>query len=247
MLWQILTNLGFSEKESKAYLSLLELGTQPASVVAKKAGINRSTCYLVLEELIKKGLVSMYTRSSVSYFSAQEPSALFIYLQNLTQDIEDQKRYLEDNINALHKVNENMSFRPKVEFYEGLEGLKSVYADTLNTDKIYAFNNVNIYPPALKKYILEEYIPLRIEMGIPIDTIGTPQDTTHNKKQLRRSRFMPNNLGLEIEINIYVDRVAFMSYLNEQYMGVIIQNKLISDAMRNIHQTLWPFLPGDKD
>jgi sugar-specific transcriptional regulator TrmB len=50
-----LEKLGFSSKEADVYISLLELGSAIVSDVAKKAGINRSTAYVLLESLAKKG------------------------------------------------------------------------------------------------------------------------------------------------------------------------------------------------
>ncbi len=65
MLWQILSNIGFHEKESKIYLALLETSAQPASIVAKQSGINRTTTYLILEDLLKKGVVKRFERKGI--------------------------------------------------------------------------------------------------------------------------------------------------------------------------------------
>ena len=54
-----LQELGLSEKEARVYLALFELGPSVVSGLAKKAGINRSTTYVILETLAKRGLVSV--------------------------------------------------------------------------------------------------------------------------------------------------------------------------------------------
>lgn len=52
-----LTEFGLSDKEARIYLALLELEIATAFDTAKHAGINRSSTYVVLESLKKKGLV----------------------------------------------------------------------------------------------------------------------------------------------------------------------------------------------
>ena len=53
-----LQKLGLSDKEASVYLAMLELGPSVVSDIAKKANINRSTVYVVLEFLKKRGIPS---------------------------------------------------------------------------------------------------------------------------------------------------------------------------------------------
>ena len=46
-----LTQLGLSEKEADVYLAALELGMAPASVIAKKSRIKRTTVHEILKRL----------------------------------------------------------------------------------------------------------------------------------------------------------------------------------------------------
>ena len=58
----ILKKSGFSEKEIGVYSALLELGSSVVSDIAKKARVIRSTAYVVLDSLAKRGLVSATER-----------------------------------------------------------------------------------------------------------------------------------------------------------------------------------------
>ena len=51
-----LQSLGFSEKESKVYFTLLKIGPSTAYKIAKQSGLKRPTVYIILEELRKKDL-----------------------------------------------------------------------------------------------------------------------------------------------------------------------------------------------
>jgi len=50
-----LVSLGLKKTEAKVYLALLELGVGTVSVVAKKAGLNRTSTYDVIQPLVGKG------------------------------------------------------------------------------------------------------------------------------------------------------------------------------------------------
>ena len=50
-----LQDMGLSEKEAKIYLASLEIGRATADQLAKQAKIVRSTTYVQLESLMKKG------------------------------------------------------------------------------------------------------------------------------------------------------------------------------------------------
>ena len=68
--------LGLSEKEAKLYLNALELGTFSVMGIANKSGLKRPTCYLILDELVKKGLVSMAPRVKKILYMVESPDAL---------------------------------------------------------------------------------------------------------------------------------------------------------------------------
>ena len=53
-----LKELGLAEKEAKVFLASLELGSSAVQEIAKKAEINRATTYVIIEKLMKKGLMS---------------------------------------------------------------------------------------------------------------------------------------------------------------------------------------------
>ena len=54
---QALKTIGLSDKESAVYMALLQLGQATAYAVAVKSGLKKPTTYIILDELIEKGLV----------------------------------------------------------------------------------------------------------------------------------------------------------------------------------------------
>lgn len=63
-----LEELGLNPKEVEVYLALLEFGTQPASVIAKKTKIPRPTVLFLFENLLKKTYIRKTQRGRTQYF-----------------------------------------------------------------------------------------------------------------------------------------------------------------------------------
>ncbi len=123
MLEKVLKDLGFTEKETIAYLSLLELGEATAGQISKKSDLNRTTMYDILGLLMKKGLVKRFNKGSKTFFAALEPKRLLAYIdreiENTKEQLTKQKSEVEKLLPELISRQYKNSTRPKVEFYEG--------------------------------------------------------------------------------------------------------------------------------
>ena len=93
MLDNFLKSLELSEKEALVYLTMLRIGSQGVSIVAKKSGLSRTTCYHVLESLQKKGYVSSYEKNKIDYYNAESPE--------IFQYILEKKGFLAESVYAV--------------------------------------------------------------------------------------------------------------------------------------------------
>jgi len=75
-----LQQIGLSEKEAKVYLASLELGPSTAQTIAAKATVNRPTTYVMIESLIKRGLMSSFQKGKKRFFVAGKPTQLLYLL-----------------------------------------------------------------------------------------------------------------------------------------------------------------------
>lgn len=250
MIESFLEKIGFSQKEIKVYLASLQIGSQPASIIAHKAGLNRSTTYVVLGSLLKKGLVSQFIKADVRYFSAVNPDRLINYIDRLTLDLKGQKEELNALMpQFLAMVTPGVSM-PRVRFFEGLEGIKSVYEDTLEGEgPIYAFESVETMPLALKDYIFNNYVKRRVALKIYAYVIATRSKDgeifqQEDKKSMRETILIDaENYPFDIEMNIYADKIAFMSYRERgEHIGVIIKDGAIANTMKSIFKLNWDLI-----
>ena len=237
-----LTSVGFSEKEANVYLALLELGRGTVSQITRKAKINRTTGYNVLDTLVKKGLINISGKEPKQEYVAEPPDRI---LQLLEKELQKNQEYigkakkLVPELRSLH----NVTGRPKVVFYEGKEGLEQVYEDTLTShEPIRGFATVDDMHKALPHYF-PDYYKRRTEKGISIRGIipNTPiamERSTHDKEESREIAFVPaDKYYFSPEIDIYDNKVMIASW--KEKLGIIIESAEIADAMKKIYELAW--------
>ncbi len=246
----ILEQLGFSENEIKVYTALLELDSGSVIQITKQAGINRTSCYDVLESLIKKGLVSKFRKKKKIFFSAADPRRLTSYLDREKEEYEKKinfkKEQIKEILPELISLINPRGTHPRVSFYEGEKGMREAYEDTLTaTDGIMAYANVDAVHKGLPNFF-PEYYSRRAGLKIPIKAIFENNEagkelTTHDHQELRESIILPDkNLHFTPEINVYNNKMLVASW--KEKMAVIIESKELADLQRLIFKLLWSAL-----
>lgn len=234
--------IGFSEKEILVYLALLELGKGTVTEISRKAGINRPTGYHVLEGLEGKGLVRVSGKEPKQEYVAESPGQIEKLI--LTK-VEEEKKILTEARKIIPELQSmhNVLDRPKVLFYEGTEGLKQVYEDTLTShEAIRAYATYDNLRETLPGYF-PKYFYRRAKKGIPIRAIFPSTDASlelskDNKKQLRETAIIPSKLFyFTPEINIYDNKVMIASW--REKLGIIIESEEIADSMKKIYELAW--------
>lgn len=238
----MLTGIEFPERQADVYLALLQLGKGTVSEIARKAGINRTTGYDILDNLIEKGLVSISGKEPKQEYVAESPERLRAFLKKESQKAALRERIADDLIPELRSVH-NVYGKPKVMFYEGTEGLERVYEDTLTShEPIRAYANVEDMHNALPNYF-PRYYERRAGKGIAIRAILPGNEAGEERvsldaEELRETAVVPaDKYFFSPEINIYDDKIMIASW--REKLGVIIQSKEIAEAMKSIYELAW--------
>jgi len=102
----ILSQLGLTKNEVLVYLANLELGSAPASKLAKVAGLNRVTAYEALQRLSKQGLVSIHVKkgTSVKYFQVESIDSVQEKLEQTRLMAEERLHQLDEQKDALREA-----------------------------------------------------------------------------------------------------------------------------------------------
>ena len=243
-----LQNIGLSEKEAGVYIASLEMGPDTAQNIAKKAGIKRATTYVQIESLKKKGLMSEFEKGKKTFYAAETPERLSGLLRVFHTELELKKGDLNSILPSLLEMFAGGKERPKVRFYEGRESIQTIFEDFLRTKNkvIEGFVNLDELDKLFPKRI-SNYSPRRHERGIHGNIIYTrkdgPLEGYSDPTVLRTAKFIPfQKFPIATDITIYDDKIALMPYAEAKPVGIIIENKEISQTLRAIFYMLWAIL-----
>lgn len=235
----VLTGIGLSEKEAKAYLVLLELKEALPSTVARKSGLKRPTAYVILEQLQKQGLASHTKRGRLTYYQAANPHWL----------LERQhKRYsdLEHALPELLQLHQMYASTPQMTIFEGKEGLMRIMEDTLSSStELLVWADVSLVVGSVLNEYYPTYIKKKVERklwvrGVVSDDPIAKAFQARGKAELRELYLIPKKeFPFRNEINIYDDKVAIISH--EDNVGVILQNANIATTQRSIHKLTFEY------
>lgn len=242
LLKNSLLSLDFAEKETNVYLMLLELGKGTVSEIASRAEINRTTGYDILSRLVNYGLVSVSGKEPKQEYVAESPDKVVDFLENKKKATEKQiveaKKFLPQ-LKSIH----NVSGRPKIRFYEGKEGLKQVYEDTLTShEAIRAYATVDDMHAGLPDYF-PKYYKRRAQKGIhiraiiPKTSVGLERAKQDRAEARETALIPPDKYYFTPEINIYDNKVMIASW--REKLGIIIESAEIADAMKKIYELSW--------
>lgn len=237
-----LTAIGLSDKEARVYLASLEVGTSGVAEIARRARINRVTTYDILEKLMLKGMVSSSTNKGKQLFTATDPA---VVSNEVKQRADDFKKILPD----LKRIRGD-AVHPRVRYFEGLDGIKAIYEDTLTSKtEILNFANsreIRLHWPTYDADYVDKRVKKKIYLrGIsPLDDHGKLVQS-RDKTSHREIRLVPaNEFTFTNEINVYDDKVAIISYKDIPLWGMIIESHEIATTQRDIFKMAWNFAEG---
>ncbi|MEK7632872.1 MAG: hypothetical protein AAB473_03705 [Patescibacteria group bacterium] len=137
----------------------------------------------------------------------------------------------------------NISERPRVRFYEGKEGLESVYEDTLTShETIRAYAAVDDMHKTLPDYFAKYYQRrvkenIAIRAIIPATVVGKDR-AEKDRAEMRETALVPSEkFSFTPEINIYDNKVMIASW--REQLGIIIESAEIADAMKKTFELAW--------
>jgi len=232
----VLGQTGLNDKEASVYLALLELGTATVHPIATKAGIKRPTCYLILDELQAKGLVSVVPRAKKVLYTAESPEKLS---SDLYKKQELVKRFMP-NMMALYNAKID---KPGVLLFEGKEAVREVYERVLAAKEVEFFSTirdiVTIYPDYPKKLnskAMSGAVKVRELLTRSEADFAYAKTMEHGPNFIQRfamgqGEFLTDNC-------LYDGNVIFFSF-QPYIFAVQIKSKGIYQSLRNLFEYAW--------
>lgn len=247
MLESLLENTGLSHKEAKVYTAALELGETNIERLSQKSGIKRTTLYDVVENLKARGLLSTLRRKKRTYYYAEDPRAI-------SGQLKEKQETFESILPELLAIANFIEKKPRIRYFEGREGLKEVYKETLKYpgQEILDWISEEAFTNFDETWVRKYYIPKRIAAkkavrAIVPDTPVMREFQAADPQSLRKTRAVSKEkFPLAIELALYAqDRIAIMVF--EEEIGLLIESPKIYSTLKSIFEMNWLWLEEKKE
>lgn len=235
-LEKVLENYGLTEKQAKIYLACLELGSASVQKISRKAGVARSTCYEILEDLNSLGLVSKFQKKRTANFNAESPRKLIALTQTRVQ-------LLEQVLPQFDALYGEARTRPTVRFYQGKNGMRLVLEEILQDSprEILTFGSAEDLFATLEDY--PEFVKKRVKRKILAKVILRESVKAHERKELgskelREVRFIASQYDYHGSVFIWGRKIAMFSF-EPDLAALVIESEQLMKTQKAMFDIIW--------
>ncbi len=244
LLQDTLVLLGLSIKEIKFFHASFKLGQAPINEILKLAKLERSTGYLVAQELLEKGLIEEDFKHYRKTIIPAEPKKLVRMLANKQRQMHRQELEMQENLAELQAVYIASEIRPKVRVFEGNKGLLAVWEDLLSIkQELLLWTNQETESLIFSKDFHKKFISERIKKQITMRVLAVNNKKGENlikydNESLRATKILPKPTLFSAETYIYGNKIAILDYKKDVF-GIIIESEQVMLAQRAIFEMTW--------
>lgn len=236
-----LSLFGLSDKESRIYISSLELGAASVQQIAKVSEVNRATTYVAVESLIRRGLMSTTQSGKKRLFVAETPETIMSIIQKEKKVLEEKEGNIKSILGDLRLLSSGIRSRPKITFHEGLNGIERIrnHIKTSNSKYIEEFCCLDwaykYFPPNEddhRKYFRKTF-SIRFIYTSSKGAILKSKDEGVVRKFVSHDKY-----PFDGDVAIFGDKAAII-YYSPQPLGVLVEHKGIANTLRQLFSLAW--------
>jgi sugar-specific transcriptional regulator TrmB len=233
--------LGFSDKEARVYLTLLQTGPCSAYQVAKRSGLKNATAYVVLDALVEKSAVTRTPRAKAVTFIATDPIELFALARSRFERA-------QAALPELRALSHDKSHVSQTKYFEGLPQIKQMYQELLNEMPDQTMVAFFAHGKDTPKKLWDYWSELNGEMmkrRIKIRAVTSAHETTkaylnYTKvpREFMEIKGLPEKIySSNISIEVYKNTTQIVSHRYEQ--AISIENPDVANVLRQIFEIVW--------
>lgn len=251
----LLQNLGLTPTEVTLYELLVKIGQVPISTLITETKIKKPTVYKALSSLQKKGLVTLSDVKKIQHASPVSPTKLLELAEKQYESMDRTREYVQSIIPALSSQYVQSVEQPIVTTYEGLEGLKRMYKDILETGaEGFSILQTEDMEKDLEDWLITYFSKQRAKKKMRLKVIvasgkAAKEFTRRDVPEYRYSAVVPfERFPIAHEVTIYGDKVAFLHYKKgERLVGSITKHPGFAQTMKVLFDLAWEKAQEYKD
>ena len=242
---QFLEQIGLTKDQASVYEAIIMAGTIPARVICQKVGIKRGLTYKIIDQLIDLGLIEKREEDGrITLFRSAHPSKLNGLLEKKQQEVKNAEISFNLILPSLISNYNLNTGKPNVELYEGMEGIIKVADDSLTSiTEIYSFIDneaVNKYAPEVNAEYVRRTKNEKIKKKmIAIDSQYIRERVNKFDPNLTEVRVIDKNFGFSTVIQIYDNKISYITLEESRRIGVIVEDLEIYKMHKTLFEYIW--------
>lgn len=250
---KLLKELELNTKESKIYLSLLQIGPSSIQKISEATALPRSTVYQRVESLKKSGFINEEIGQKGRVIHPISPDDLLSLVKERAKESEKKVKIFENVLPKLNSFYQPSTTKAKVMHFEGVKGLQRMIYDhdMESKDKnLYGYATLDMNKVLgdkfMKKYHKKFYDKGYIDHFIMSDKEENQKFFKWEKqyKLYKENRVFVRKLPQtifdpKVSVAIYDDKYSISHMKEGTPFGVIIQNQEMKNHQMEIFYILW--------
>jgi len=231
--------VGLSEKEADIYLALLKTGSSSVMDITRVTSLKKSIAYILIESLVRRGLVREVTSGKRVQYEAESPDVLRMIVQDKRNRLEEEAKRIEVVISEMKSIERDLGERPIVQYYEGRDAVRNAIDEYVSIEdysdgKDYGIYSYDLFMKIFTSKDIKTIDEKRIKNNTRFKAIytgaGTVISGTGNQDLIKIDQ---DRFPILCDIGIFNDEVRIHT-LGQKTYGILIKNKEIATTLKSI-------------
>jgi len=248
---EYLEQVGLSEIEAKLYLTLLQDGATSVRNLARATGIQRTSTYDYLNQLVDKGLVYRVVKGTKKQVSANPPEECLLPLvEERAQTAKTLQNTFSEVLHLFPQRSE--TGEAEIKYYKGKLGVKRIYEEALKAKELRSYVNIASMVDTLPENSILFAEALKNNKDIKIfeiieNSLLSQEQTQFQTNNADHKRYFYKFLPKEVKLSaadtlIYDGKVAIIN-VRGQITGVVLHNTDYYKNCKELFDFNWNVLP----
>ncbi len=243
-----LTALGLKQISKDVLMALAKLGRSPAADIASYLNKPKPSIYDGLNELRSAGLIIEESDGLAKVFALSKTEQINDIKKKQISLIEDA---FSELINLTKETPHGSVVRPRIRFYNGVDGIRQAFRDNQWTSKYkdaYLMWPMKEMANAVGEKFLEIHSAGRYRHGVVIHAISKESDRKFRgehdwlennlQTKLREVRYAPKDMKWDMSFWAYGDQTLFAGS-GDEHFAFVIKSKSFTDLMIILWRQMW--------
>jgi len=240
---ETLSHLGFGRNQTEAYLGLLKTGPATITDLARALNTSRQALYLLLPDLLDRGLVKEVKQGKRPYYQALAPSQLLTL-------VEDLKTRVEEIVPSLTNIQAIPAEVPLVTVYDTPLSMREWYRYFMENaqagEEFYLYSSGNLahwFKQDEKFY--QEYLESQIRIGVKVFCLLPGKNRTteeHNQEvgwSVTEFRYTDEPLTTNVHQWVWRDQVCYQTIQENSTNMILLQSEQLANLAKKQFLRIW--------